>query len=97
MKRSRAILFLLLFMLTVGSASAADMRYKASGDWFDIDPTDGAGWNDARLPGVDDTARANWGNNTRGRSLQIQTIEGLTYGRNHFLLSAAYPLIEIQG
>jgi len=49
----------LLGLLWAGQAMAADIRYMNSGDY--LDP---AGWVGGSIPGTNDTARFNWGNNT---------------------------------
>lgn len=49
----------LLGAMVAGEAMAADIRYMNSGDY--LEPT---GWQGGVIPGVNDTARANWGNNT---------------------------------
>lgn len=42
-------------------STAANIRYQNSGDWFDVDTSDGTGWQGGVLPGAADTARVNWG------------------------------------
>src|SRR6188472_388110 len=60
----------LLGTLAAGKAMAADIRYQNSGDYFDTVAVTGVnGWQAGGgglggLPGTNDTARANWGNNT---------------------------------
>src|SRR5436190_17036950 len=60
----------LIGALAAGQAIAADIRYQNSGDYFDTVAVTGAnGWQAGAggpggLPGTNDTARANWGNNT---------------------------------
>jgi hypothetical protein len=60
----------LLGTLAAGKAMAADIRYQNSGDYFDTVAVTGVnGWQAGAggpggLPGTNDTARANWGNNT---------------------------------
>jgi hypothetical protein len=49
----------LLVAMAAGEAMAADIRYMNSGDY--LEP---AGWQGGVIPGVNDTARFNWGNNT---------------------------------
>lgn len=49
----------LLGVLVAGPVMAADIRYMNSGDY--LEPT---GWQGGVIPGINDTARANWGNNT---------------------------------
>jgi hypothetical protein len=49
----------LLGTLVAGQAMAADIRYMNSGDY--LDPS---GWVGGVIPGINDTARFNWGNNT---------------------------------
>ena len=49
----------LLGAMAVGQAMAADIRYMNSGDY--LEPT---GWQGGVIPGINDTARFNWGNNT---------------------------------
>jgi hypothetical protein len=49
----------LLSALVASQAMAADIRYMNSGDY--LEPT---GWQGGVIPGINDTARANWGNNT---------------------------------
>ena len=49
----------LLGALVAGQAMAADIRYMSSGDY--LEPT---GWVGGVIPGTNDTARFNWGNNT---------------------------------
>ncbi|HWQ91941.1 MAG TPA: hypothetical protein VN673_09740, partial [Clostridia bacterium] len=53
------LLCALLGVMVAGQAMAADIRYMSSGDY--LDP---AGWQGGVIPGIDDTARFNWGNNT---------------------------------
>ena len=48
----------------VGLSIGATIRYQGSGDWADIDTSDGNGWQGGVVPGADDTARFNWGGNT---------------------------------
>jgi hypothetical protein len=45
--------------MMAGQAMAADIRYMNSGDY--LEPS---GWVGGVIPGIDDTARFNWGNNT---------------------------------
>jgi len=45
--------------MVAGQAMAADIRYMNSGDY--LEPT---GWQGGVIPGINDTARFNWGNNT---------------------------------
>jgi hypothetical protein len=45
--------------MVAGQAMAADIRYMNSGDY--LEPT---GWQGGVIPGTNDTARFNWGNNT---------------------------------
>src|SRR5437762_3598058 len=60
----------LLGVMVAGQAVAADIRYQNSGDYFATVAVTGAnGWQAGAsgpggLPGTNDTARANWGNNT---------------------------------
>ena len=60
----------LLGVMVAGQAMAADIRYQNSGDYFDTVAVTGVnGWQAGAggpggLPGTNDTARANWGNNT---------------------------------
>jgi hypothetical protein len=60
----------LLGVMAAGQAIAADIRYQNSGDYFDTVAVTGVnGWQAGAggpggLPGTNDTARANWGNNT---------------------------------
>ena len=51
-------------MASVGNA--ANLRYKGSGPWEDVDPDGTAdhGWQNATVPGSADTARANWAGGT---------------------------------
>lgn len=49
----------LLGAMLAGQAIAADIRYMNSGDY--LEPT---GWQGGVIPGTNDTARFNWGNNT---------------------------------
>ncbi len=49
----------LLGALVAGQAMAADIRYMNSGDY--LEPS---GWQGGVVPGTNDTARFNWGNNT---------------------------------
>jgi hypothetical protein len=49
----------LLGAMVAGQAMAADIRYMSSGDY--LEPT---GWVGGVIPGTNDTARFNWGNNT---------------------------------
>lgn len=49
----------LLGALLAGPAMAADIRYMNSGDYLNA-----AGWQGGVIPGTNDTARFNWGNNT---------------------------------
>jgi len=49
----------LLGGLVTGQVMAADIRYMSSGDY--LEPT---GWVGGVIPGTNDTARFNWGNNT---------------------------------
>ena len=56
--------------MAASQAMATDLRYQNSGDYFDTVAVTGVnGWQaggggPGGLPGVNDTARANWGNNT---------------------------------
>ncbi len=60
----------LLGVMVADQAMAADIRYQNSGDYFDTVAVTGVnGWQaggggPGGLPGTNDTARANWGNNT---------------------------------
>lgn len=56
----KAVLLLMAVSL-VCVANAATIRYQNSGDWFDVDTSDGNGWQGGVLPGSLDQARANWG------------------------------------
>src|SRR5215216_6148988 len=64
------LLCALLGVMLAGQAMAADIRYQNSGDYFDTVAVTGVnGWQaggggPGGLPGTNDTARANWGNNT---------------------------------
>ena len=49
----------LLGVIMAGQAMAADIRYMNSGDYLTPE-----GWQGGVIPGIDDTARFNWGNNT---------------------------------
>ena len=49
----------LLGVMVAGQAMAANIRYMNSGDY--LEPT---GWQGGVIPGTNDTARFNWGNNT---------------------------------
>lgn len=49
----------MLSAMVAGQAMAADIRYMNSGDY--LEPT---GWAGGVIPGINDTARFNWGNNT---------------------------------
>ena len=49
----------LLGVMVAGQAMAADIRYMNSGDY--LEPN---GWQGGVIPGTNDTARFNWGNNT---------------------------------
>src|SRR5258705_12344665 len=49
----------LLGVMVAGQALAADIRYMNSGDYLNA-----AGWQGGVIPGTNDTARFNWGNNT---------------------------------
>ena len=49
----------LLGVLAAGPVTAANIRYMNSGDY--LEPT---GWQGGVIPGTNDTARFNWGNNT---------------------------------
>ena len=57
-KNSRLVCALLGVMVA-GQAMAADIRYMNSGDY--LEPN---GWQGGAIPGTNDTARFNWGNNT---------------------------------
>jgi hypothetical protein len=57
--RSLILVCALLGATAAGQVMAADIRYMNSGDY--LDP---AGWQGGVIPGVNDTARFNWGNNT---------------------------------
>ena len=56
----------LLGVMVAGQAMAADIRYKASGDYFDLTNATAnvRGWLSLTLPGATDGARFNFGNNT---------------------------------
>ena len=60
----------LLGVMVAGQAMAVDLRYQGSGDYFDTVAVTGThGWQaggggPGGLPGIDDTARCNWGGNT---------------------------------
>jgi hypothetical protein len=49
----------LLGVMAASQALAADIRYMSNGDY--LEPT---GWQGGVIPGINDTARFNWGNNT---------------------------------
>jgi hypothetical protein len=57
--RNSILVCALLGALVAGEAMAADIRYMNSGDY--LEPT---GWQGGVIPGINDTARFNWGNNT---------------------------------
>jgi hypothetical protein len=70
-RKNSIIVCALLGVMVAGQAMAADIRYKASGDWFDFLAAGNVGpngWQNVAgvpgLPGAADTARFNWGNNT---------------------------------
>jgi len=69
-KRNSILVCALLGVMVAGQTMAADLRYQNSGDYFDTVAVTGSyGWQNGGggpggLPGVNDTARANWGNNT---------------------------------
>jgi hypothetical protein len=60
----------LLGVMVAGQVMAANLRYQASGDWFDtVAVTGNHGWQaggggPGGLPGANDTARLNWGGMT---------------------------------
>jgi hypothetical protein len=59
----------LLGVMVASQAMAANIRYQTSGDYFATVAVDGFGWqagglDNGGVPGTNDTARANWGNNT---------------------------------
>ena len=62
----RLIVIILCIALLVSIGNAANIRYKASGPWEDVDPDGSAdhGWQNATVPTEADTARANWGGGT---------------------------------
>ena len=59
--KMKSVMCLAAVLLMAGFLNAATLRYQGSGDWFDIDISDGNGWQGGVLPGAADTARANWG------------------------------------
>ncbi len=69
-ERNLILVRALLGVMVAGQAMAVDLRYQNSGDYFDTVAVTGFnGWQSGGggpngLPGVNDTARANWGNNT---------------------------------
>src|SRR5712691_8350206 len=69
-QKNSILLSALLGLLVAGQAMAADIRYQNSGDYFDTVAVTGVnGWQaggggPGGVPGTNDTARANWGNNT---------------------------------
>src|SRR5712691_507978 len=69
-QKNSILLSALLGLLVAGQAMAADIRYQNSGDYFDTVAVTGVnGWQAGAggpggVPGTNDTARANWGNNT---------------------------------
>ena len=74
-------------IMVAGHASAAIVRYKSSGDWFDTTASTGDvnGWRaeatgPGGLPGPDDYARLNWGNNTVTLAGDAGTIRRLYIG-----------------
>jgi hypothetical protein len=58
-ENSNLVCTLLLGAMVASEAMAADIRYMNSGDY--LEPT---GWQGGVIPGTNDTARFNWGNNT---------------------------------
>ena len=58
-QKNSILLCALLGALVAGQAIAADIRYMNNGDY--LEPT---GWQGGIIPGTNDTARFNWGNNT---------------------------------
>jgi hypothetical protein len=55
-----------LMVIVANLADAANIRYRASGDYFDTEAATGGinGWQTPGIPGAADTARFNWGSNT---------------------------------
>jgi len=64
MMRSVNVVCVVAVLLMASVDGAATIRYKGSGSWDDIDPSDGAGWEGGVMPGSGDTVRFNWGDNT---------------------------------
>src|SRR5689334_6245413 len=68
--KSSILVCTLLGTMVAGEALAVDLRFQNSGDYFDTVAVTGSyGWQNGGggpggLPGTNDTARANWGNNT---------------------------------
>src|ERR1041385_7396732 len=69
-KKNLILVCALLGVIAAGQATAADIRYQNSGDYFDTVAVTGVnGWQAGGggaggVPGTSDTARANWANNT---------------------------------
>lgn len=58
-RKNSILVCALLGVMVASQAMAADIRYMNSGDY--LEPT---GWQGGVIPGTNDTARFNWGNNT---------------------------------
>jgi hypothetical protein len=58
-QKNSILVFALLSAMIAGEAPAADIRFINSGDY--LEPS---GWQGGIIPGTNDTARFNWGNNT---------------------------------
>jgi hypothetical protein len=99
--KNTILLCALLGVLVAGSASAANIRYKLSGDWFDFlaEGNVGAnGWQNVNnvpgLPGSNDTARLNWGGmagNTATLSAEAPLINNFQFGvdeSGHLIVNA---------
>ncbi len=65
MKIRISVMVLVVAMVFIaGSASAANIRYRLSGDWTDLSDGSTPGWENGVAPGLEDRARINWNDNT---------------------------------
>lgn len=78
--KSANVLCVVAVLLMASLGSAATIRYKGSGSWDDIDPSDGAGWEGGVMPGSADTVRFNWGDNTVTLDYAAPTISKFQMG-----------------
>jgi hypothetical protein len=79
MMKSVNVVCVVAVLLMASVSNAANIRYKGSGPWEDVSDGTTNGWQGA-MPGSDDTARFNWGDNTVTLDYEAPTINRFQMG-----------------